>query len=396
MRALFVKSKARVYLDRWLTVVRAFLFLGFDSIVLWSRRTRPQRQEGAIFCLHGLGDLLLAGHSITRLAELMHSRGLQAVLFVHPALVEFARRYFEVDRVEGIDRHRFTRRLSYRVGMLKTVTGRFAMAVQPAYNRMLRVEDYLIRATGAAERIGNAGHAPFIIRPERRIGDRFYTRLIPAQPAPMHELQRYAEFMSGLGEDATVQPWLLPLRQERLRGVTLPGVPYLVLSARASDVRRSWSEEKFLRAARQIALERKLAVVLIGSEKNEFPVRWPDDTGENPDLFDLCGRTATADLPDVLAGAELVISNDSGAYHLGVSLNRPTIAVGGSGLPARYFPYPGESLLRTKVLYLPVDCGGCNWRCIRTMVRSETAWCLQQVSWQELASAAGELLNRKK
>ena len=97
----------------------------------------------------------------------------------------------------------------------------------------------------------------------------------------------------------------------------------------------------------------------------------------------------------MLGRAELLISNDSGTYHLGVSLDRPTVAVGDSGLPTRYFPYPREADLPTKVLYRPMPCAGCNWKCIYTTSRSETVWCLQQVTWQELADAADELLRRR-
>ena len=394
MAAFFVKSNLRQHLDGWFRLLRGGLLLSFDSIVLLTCRTKSQSREGAIFCLHGLGDLLLAGHAITRLAGQMRPQGLQAVLFVHPALVKFARRHFDVDRVEGIDRHRFTRRFGYRAAILKAVAGRFVIAVQPTFNRMLRVEDCLVRATGATERVGSAGHAPFISPQERWCGDRFYTKLIAPRRTPMHELERYAEFMAGMGLAIPPEPWRLRKDGHPLRGFSLPERPYLVVSPNASDRRRSWPLENFLRAARQVATQHELAVVLVGDEKNHFPIRWPDDTGANPDLIDLSGQIPTEDLPDVLARAELVISNDSGTYHLGVSLDRPTIAVGGSGLPARYFPYPSEAILLTKVLYRPVPCAGCNWRCIHTTSRSETAWCMQQVSWPEMADAADELLRR--
>ena len=394
MAAFFVKSKLRNHLDCWFRLLRAGLLLCFDSVVLLTCRKESRRREGAIFCLHGLGDLLLAGQAITRLADHMRSQGLRAVLFVHPAQAEFARRHFGVDQVEGIDRHHFSRRFGYRAAVLKAVGGRFVLAVQPTFNRMLRVEDCLVRATGAPEKIGSAGHAPFISPQERWCGDHFYTKLIVPQPAPMHELERYAEFMAGMGLAIPPGPWRLSTNGQQLRSVFLPRTSYLVLSPNASDIKRSWPLENFLQATWQIATQHKLAVVLIGSVKNPFPVRWPDDTDANPDLIDLCGQIPTEYLPCVLARAELVISNDSGTYHLGVSLDRPTIAVGGSGLPARYFPYPREAALSTKVLYRPVPCAGCNWRCIHTTSRSETAWCLQQISWQEVADAADELLRR--
>ena len=394
MAALFVKSKLRNHLDRSIRLLRAGLLVCFDSIVLLACRKKFQRREGAIFCLHGLGDLLLAGHAIARLTGHLRSRGLWTVLFVHPARVEFARRHFDVDQVEGIDRHRFTRQFAYRAAILKAVAGRFVLAVQPTFNRMFRVEDCLVRATGAHEKIGSAGHAPFIIPKEQWFGDRFYTQIIVPQREPMHELERYAEFMAGMGLPISSKPWRLTENGQEFGAVVLPKASYIVVAPNASDMRRSWPLENFLRAARQVATQHKLTVVLIGDKKNHSTIHWPDDAGANPDLVDLCGQIPTEDLPNVLAHSELVISNDSGTYHLGVSLNRPTIAVGGSGLPARYFPYPRETTLLTKVLYLPVPCAGCNWRCIHTKSRSETAWCLQQVSWQEVADAADELLRR--
>ena len=95
--------------DAWLRLARGILLFIFDTGVLLANRRKRPRTEGAIFCLHGRGDLLLAGHAVTQLAAHLRARGLKAVLLVHPAHVEFARRHFEVDEVEGIDRHCFTR-----------------------------------------------------------------------------------------------------------------------------------------------------------------------------------------------------------------------------------------------------------------------------------------------
>ena len=46
-------------------------------------------------------------------------------------------------------------------GAYGTARKRYAVAVQPTFNRTLSVEDALVRATGAAERIGSAGSPMF-------------------------------------------------------------------------------------------------------------------------------------------------------------------------------------------------------------------------------------------
>ncbi len=383
------------YFDAAVRLLRlGFLFI-FDTLVLLSNRRKTSRPEGAIFCLHGWGDLLLAGHTVTQLAAHLRARGLQAVLFVHPDHVEFAHRYFDVDAVEGIDRHLLTRKYFYRAQTLKKLAGRFAIALQPTYNRMSRVEDALMRATGAKEKIGTIGHAPFILPLERKVGDPIYTQLIPAQPVAMHELLRNAEFLAGLGISSPAQPWRIYHREPPAKQMPLVGRSYFVIAANASDQRRSWSSDNFLRAARKIAMQHQLAIVIIGNQHDQSPASCSEIPKSEPELIDLRGQTSACDLVAVIAHAELIICNDSGVYHLGVSLNRPTLAVGGSGLPARYFPYPDESALRTKVLFHPVPCAGCNWRCLYTPSRSETAWCIQQITWPEVVAAAGQLLQHR-
>ena len=150
--------------------------------------------------------------------------------------------------------------------------------------------------------------------------------------------------------------------------------------------------DNFLRAACQIAIEQKLAIVIIGRSAASLPPPWlPGDNGP-VEVVDLCGQITTADLPALLARAELILCNDSGAYHLGVSLDRPTVAVGGGGMPVRYFPYPFPAGARSRVLARSVACAGCTWRCIYPDVPGKPHWCVSLISWPEVVAAARQLL----
>jgi len=120
------------------------VLLGFDTLVLWTHRKKPGPPAGAIICLHGLGDLLLAGHAIAGLNGHFHEQGLQSVLFVPDWLAGFARRHLPVDRVEGVSVKDFCGQLDYRAMILRSVAGRFRVAVQPTYNRRLMMEDALV------------------------------------------------------------------------------------------------------------------------------------------------------------------------------------------------------------------------------------------------------------
>ncbi|MCC7485412.1 MAG: lipopolysaccharide heptosyltransferase II [Burkholderiales bacterium] len=70
---------------------------------------------------------------------------------------------------------------------------------------------------------------------------------------------------------------------------------------------------------------------------------------------DLCGRTTLAEAIDVLASAELVVSNDSGLMHLGAALARPLVAIYGSSSP-RYTP---PLSARARIVTLALPCSPC-------------------------------------
>ncbi|MBI3523814.1 MAG: lipopolysaccharide heptosyltransferase II [Betaproteobacteria bacterium] len=116
---------------------------------------------------------------------------------------------------------------------------------------------------------------------------------------------------------------------------------------------KRWPVRHFAALARSLAAD-GIPVWLIGSHKDVA-------TGEEiaqlaPDAaLNLCGRTSLEQAIDLLAGARLVVSNDSGLMHVAAALNRPLLAIYGSSSPTYTPPLSPHA----KIVTLNADCSPC-------------------------------------
>jgi heptosyltransferase-2 len=116
----------------------------------------------------------------------------------------------------------------------------------------------------------------------------------------------------------------------------------------------------FKELADRLAIE----VVLLGSAKDREASG--GIAGKN-----LVGQTTLDEAIDLVAGAQLVVSNDSGLMHVAAALGRPQVALFGSSSPLHTPPQSQPA----RVLWLRIECSPCfervcplgHFRCMREM-----------------------------
>jgi len=370
--------------------------VGLPLLRLGSRQHRKERPRNgkpavAVFNLHGAGDLLLSLPCLQQIRARYPASQYALVLYCGPSAAELAEAYAPADEIVVIDRRRLLRSLAYRWSQLRAVAARrYAIAIQPTFNRMLAVEDALVRASGAAERIGSAG-SPDFIAAARRWSDRWYSHLIEPSPRAMHELDRYGEFLRLLG-------W--PDAARGLPSLTVPGsaapvaASYVLFVPDSSSPLKSWPKERFERLAHQLAnLSPDEMLVFAGAPGGDQPRayfrQWREDR-----FIDLSGQTSVMEFLRLIAGAKLVITNDSAGMHLAVMLHRPVVAIAGGGLPERYHPYPAWTGARLKVVERRMPCYGCNWNCIHDIENGSPAPCIALIEAAEVLQAARDVISQ--
>lgn len=180
-----------------------------------------------------------------------------------------------------------------------------------------------------------------------------------------HAVDRYIEVVRYLArhieakDDIELQtplPFPLPVDEKavlRLRQ-TLPQ-PYAVIAFSARWQTKIWPFEHFAQTIAELPVES----VLIGG-KYDKPLADQIMAHSKNRCIDYTGKTGLKELVAIIAGAQAVISNDSGPVHIAAALGTPLVAIYGPTAPEKTGPYGWDCPQnRCTVLTASVECSPC-------------------------------------
>lgn len=170
----------------------------------------------------------------------------------------------------------------------------------------------------------------------------------PVRPLPheAHQADRNLHLLEAVG--LPVRPARfeleLPLAAE-VRATRLlaaagvrPGAGYVVLAPGASCSARRYSAERFAVAGARISRASGRPVVVVGGERDEAMAETVART-IGASGASLAGKTSVPELAAVIAGAELVVTNNSGPLHLADAFGVPVVVLyAGTDLESQWRP----------------------------------------------------------
>jgi len=222
--------------------------------------------------------------------------------------------------------------------------------------------------------ISMATHAPVRVGfAEAREGSRFfYTRKVKGGKG-MHAVDRYMKIAEELGCSADEIIFPLPLQQresDKMRRIRADLHQYAVIVPGARWKTKIWPAKNF----GNVAAELPIRSVVIGSS-GDRGIAERVVSSSCGKAVSLAGETELSELIELMRGASVVITNDSGPMHIAAALNIPVIAVFGPTSPVLTGPYGrGHVILQTREPCAPCFNRECtDMKCMREITPEAVA-----------------------
>lgn len=226
-------------------------------------------------------------------------------------------------------------------------------------------------ASGAPVRLGFA---------EAREGSRFFYTDRVKGGRDLHAVDRYLKIAAAMGceSDKTVFP-LPPFKNEGswVRSFLKDLGEYAVLVPGARWKTKIWPAENFGKVASMIPMR---SVVVGSSADTEFANEIVSSSRGR--AVSVAGKTALTELVEIMRGARLAISNDSGPMHIAAAVGVPVIAIFGPTSPERTGPY-GKSHF---IVRSGAKCSPCFKK------KCADLKCMKDVTPEEVGKKVSELL----
>lgn len=158
--------------------------------------------------------------------------------------------------------------------------------------------------------------------------------------------------------------------------------PYIVVHPGATAMSRRYPAERFGTAAQAIVGETGCQVVFIGGADEQPLIGQAQARMENPGVS-LAGQLTLGELAALIAGAQVIVCNNSGPVHIAAAVGTP-VAV----LYALTNPQHTPWKVASHVLNHDVPCRNC----LKSVCPEKHHACLEQVDPRDVAHAALELI----
>jgi ADP-heptose:LPS heptosyltransferase len=333
------------------------------------------------------------------------------VLLCNRSCFEIAKNLPYFDEIIPVNTKKLFSNPLYRIKLFFKLSKRkFQRAINPVYSREYFSQDVTIRNIKAFEKIGFDGNytntssvlkgaeldSKKIESKNKKLkskANKFYSRLILAQPEITMELNRNSEFIRGLfHNEFQSQIPILPFEIPKYKD--LPKEDYVVIFLGASSLNRVWEREKYAFIINSL----KEDVIICGGKGEEYIFQEIEgDVDKDKKILNLIGQTSMLELISLISNAKYLISNDTSASHISPLVKIPSIVILPGNYYGRFHPYTPEIISEEDRNYIPkvancfMSCYNCFNICIHSNDKSKTWLCVSNIRVEQVLEKIDEI-----
>lgn len=323
-----------------------------------ANQAAPQATRVLVVRHDSIGDYLLFRPWLRQLAAVVRGRGQHLTLVANALWAPLALAWDAdcFDELLPIETGRFMKDLAYRADILRTISqSGFGEVINPLHVREPAVENFVCFMHAPVRVASQGAHQ---VSPWFEILNAGYTQLLPSDREVLFEYDRNQEFFTNWLVDNTIQkealssqlpdaPLQLPPSVATAAEAEAAAGPYIVLFPGASAQQKRWPTGHFAKLARALHQHYgpQYRLLIAGSPADAAHAqRISKQAGPGVSLIDHCGQTDLPGLAALVAGASLLISNDTVAAHLAAQAGTPCLVLLMGENYGKFFPYPPRLL----------------------------------------------------
>jgi len=124
-------------------------------------------------------------------------------------------------------------------------------------------------------------------------------------------------------------------------------------------------------------------VIAIGGER-EFALHQEIFKNAKYKNLNLCGKLTLIESASLVYHSKFSIGTETSFSHIACAVDKPNITILGGGHFGRFLPY--HEL--TSIVYLPLDCFHCNWKC-----KFDSPYCITEIDPEVITNAINDVIN---
>lgn len=258
-----------------------------------------------------------------------------------------------IDRFIWVNPIKFQKDFLFRKRVLKEIQDTsYSLLFHPTYSRDYYVGETIARYIKAENKITSKGDLANTTRWQKRISDKHYNKFIESKD--IFEFNRNKQIVEGFIEHTIdlIKPYI---NKSNVEGNSIQSDNYMTLFIGGGAAFRRWSVDKWIDFISSLLALYDFDILIAGGpedKSNGEVIKKHFITNER--IINICGKTTLNQLISIIANSNFMVSNETSAVHIAVSVNTPVLVISNGNHYGRFTPFPKSISTNYTVVYPPI------------------------------------------